>query len=67
MHAWVNLWCGEQLGWIGFDPTNDCLADSSHIFTAMGRDYADVAPIDGIYHGTARQEMDLAVDVIPRG
>ena len=22
-HAWVSVWCGEQLGWIGFDPTND--------------------------------------------
>ena len=66
MHAWVALWCGEQLGWIGFDPTNDCLADASHIFVAMGRDYADVAPLDGVFHGGADQSMDVAVDVIPR-
>ena len=22
-HAWVSVWCGEEIGWIGFDPTND--------------------------------------------
>lgn len=66
MHAWAALWCGEQLGWIGFDPTNDCLADSSHIFVAMGRDYADVTPLDGVFHGGGGQSMDLAVDVLPR-
>ena len=66
MHAWVNLWCGDQLGWVGFDPTNNILADSSHIFTAMGRDYADVAPLDGVFHGGGGQSMDVAVDVMPR-
>ena len=24
-HAWVSVWCGAELGWIGFDPTNDLL------------------------------------------
>ena len=66
MHAWVNLWCGDQLGWVGFDPTNNILADSSHIFTAMGRDYADIAPLDGVFHGGGGQSMDVAVDVMPR-
>jgi transglutaminase-like putative cysteine protease len=64
-HAWVNLWCGEELGWIGFDPTNDTLVRSDHIFTAMGRDYADVAPLDGVFHGGARQTMTVSVDVAP--
>ncbi len=66
MHAWANLWCGDQLGWVGFDPTNNILADSSHIFVGMGRDYADVAPIDGVFHGGGAQTMKLAVDVVPR-
>ena len=30
-HAWVALWCGEELGWIGFDPTNNCLVRTDHI------------------------------------
>jgi transglutaminase-like putative cysteine protease len=64
-HAWANLWCGEELGWVGFDPTNDTLARSDHIFTAMGRDYADVAPLDGVFHGGAGQTMTVSVDVAP--
>jgi transglutaminase-like putative cysteine protease len=64
-HAWANLWCGEELGWIGFDPTNDTLVGSDHIFTAMGRDYADVAPLDGVFHGGAGQAMAVSVDVVP--
>ena len=64
-HAWVNLWCGPQLGWVGFDPTNACLARTDHIFTAMGRDYADVAPIDGVFRGSGGQSMAVAVDVAP--
>lgn len=67
MHAWVNVWCGPDLGWVGFDPTNDCLAREDHIQIAMGRDYADVSPIDGTFIGNAPQEVSSAVDVTPTG
>lgn len=63
MHAWVNVWCGPDLGWVGFDPTNDCLVSTDHIQIAMGRDYADVSPIDGVFSGSAPQSMTSAVDV----
>lgn len=63
MHAWVDVWCGRALGWIGFDPTNACLAGEDHIPIAMGRDYADVSPIDGTFIGSAPQTMTSAVDV----
>jgi transglutaminase-like putative cysteine protease len=65
MHAWAALWCGETLGWVGFDPTNDALAATDHIFVAMGRDYGDVAPLDGVFRGGARQTMFFSVDVAP--
>jgi transglutaminase-like putative cysteine protease len=65
MHAWPSLWCGESLGWIGFDPTNDAFAETDHIFIAMGRDYADVAPLDGVFVGGGEQTMDYSVDVAP--
>ncbi len=65
MHAWVNIWCGEQLGWIGFDPTNDLIVQGDHIFIAMGRDYADVAPVDGVFHGNEGQSLRVSVDVLP--
>lgn len=64
-HAWVNLWCGQELGWVGFDPTNNVVAHHDHIFTAMGRDYADVAPIDGVFHGQSGQQLKVSVDVSP--
>ena len=65
MHAWVALWCGPGLGWVGFDPTNAKLAGSDHIIIGMGRDYSDVAPLDGVFHGGAGQTMTVAVDVVP--
>ena len=64
-HAWVMLWCGPARGWIGFDPTNGCTVGSDHIVTAVGRDYADVAPVDGIFLGRDGQKIDVEVDVEP--
>lgn len=65
MHGWVLLWCGPQRGWIGFDPTNGIFMASDHIVVAIGRDYRDIAPIDGIFTGYGAQDMRVAVDVIP--
>ncbi|WP_294391955.1 transglutaminase family protein [uncultured Sphingomonas sp.] len=64
-HAWVLLWCGPERGWIGFDPTNGVAIGQDHIVTAVGRDYGDVAPIDGIFLGQDGQRIDVAVDVEP--
>jgi transglutaminase-like putative cysteine protease len=63
-HAWVSLWCGEGLGWIGFDPTNDILVENDHIVLAVGRDFSDVSPIDGIIVGSHNQKLAVAVDVL---
>jgi transglutaminase-like putative cysteine protease len=65
MHAWAMLWCGPQRGWVGLDPTNGCIAGSDHIFVALGRDYGDVAPIDGIFIGEGAQHLRTSVDVVP--
>jgi len=63
MHAWVKVWCGEAAGWYDLDPTNAILADTSHIALAVGRDYADIAPIDGVVFASGRQRLDVAVSV----
>lgn len=63
MHAWVAVWCGRELGWIGFDPTNDKLAGEDHIAIGVGRDYADVSPINGTFIGSAPQSLKTGVDV----
>lgn len=65
-HAWVSLWCGEKRGWISFDPTNAMLVENDHIVLAVGRDYSDVAPIDGIILAPGRQTLKVEVDVIPQ-
>ena len=65
MHAWVRAWCGPDLGWIEFDPTNDVLAGEDHVVVARGRDYSDVAPIKGMMRSSGRQKSHQAVDMIP--
>jgi transglutaminase-like putative cysteine protease len=65
-HAWVAVWCGDDRGWVGFDPTNAILALNDHIVLAKGRDYSDVAPIDGILLAPGEQTLKVEVDVIPQ-
>jgi transglutaminase-like putative cysteine protease len=64
-HAWVLLWCGDALGWVGVDPTNGIWMAGDHIVLAIGRDYADIAPIDGVVLGSGAQNMTVSVDVAP--
>ena len=63
-HAWVSLWCGRSLGWIGLDPTNDLLVENDHIILGIGRDFSDVSPIDGVIVGSPKQKLGVAVDVV---
>ncbi|KQV66394.1 transglutaminase [Rhizobium sp. Root1220] len=65
MHAWVRVWCGETIGWVELDPTNNIPAGTDHIVVAYGRDYADVAPVIGVLKSYGSQRSDQAVDVIP--
>jgi transglutaminase-like putative cysteine protease len=64
MHAWVMVWCGAA-GWRGLDPTNALIAGEDHVVLAVGRDYADVAPVDGVVLASGEQYLTTAVDVIP--
>jgi transglutaminase-like putative cysteine protease len=65
MHAWVRVWCGDALGYVELDPTNDIPAGSDHIVVAYGRDYSDIAPVIGVLKGYGNQKAEQAVDVIP--
>jgi len=64
-HAWVLVWAGPQLGWVGVDPTNGIWMASDHIVIAIGRDYSDIAPVDGVVLGSGAQKMEVSVDVAP--
>ena len=63
-HAWIECFLPE-LGWVGFDPTNNLIAGDRHIRTAIGRDYADVPPTHGIFRGRTKSELSVAVRVEP--
>ncbi len=65
MHAWVLVGCGEKVGWRGFDPTNGVFAGDDHVVLAIGRDYADVAPIDGVIFASGGQRLEGSVSVTP--
>jgi transglutaminase-like putative cysteine protease len=64
-HAWVSVWCGPAFGWIGLDPTNCTAVGNDHVVVAIGRDYSDVSPIDGVVHGSGEQDLEVRVAVIP--
>jgi len=52
-HAWIEVAVpdGERARAVAFDPCNGCRAGSRHLPVAAGRDYADVAPTSGRFHG----------------
>lgn len=64
-HAWLSVFCGDQLGWIDFDPTNNVIPSADHITIAFGRDYADVCPIQGVFVGGGDHTLSVSVDVAP--
>ena len=63
-HAWCSAWCGP-LGWLDFDPTNNCLVGDSYVTIAWGRDYGDVCPIQGMFVGGGQHRIAVSVDVAP--
>lgn len=62
-HGWVLVWCGPEKGWLGLDPTNGIAMGGDHILMAVGRDYLDIAPIDGVFNGYGAQDILVEVDV----
>jgi transglutaminase-like putative cysteine protease len=60
-HAWVEVYTPTH-GWRGFDPTNNLLANEHYVKIAIGRDYADVPPTRGTYHGAAAEHLAVAVN-----
>lgn len=59
-HAWVQAWTG---GWWNYDPTNDTAINEQYVSVGVGRDYADVSPLKGIYSGEGSTDLDVVVEI----
>ena len=62
MHAWAEAYI-PKVGWIGFDPTNNLLANTNHIKVAHGKDYTDCSPLKGIVYSTGKNKTRHSVKV----
>lgn len=62
-HAWISLYCGEAIGWVDYDPTNNLIPSLEHITIGWGQDYSDLCPIQGVFVGGGKNTMDVRVDV----
>jgi transglutaminase-like putative cysteine protease len=59
-HAWVEYWAGS---WRPLDPTSGAEVLQRHVVVARGRDYSDVSPLKGIYHGAPASASKVTVEV----
>lgn len=60
-HAWIEAWDGTR--WVPSDPTNGRAVGRDHVLVATGRDYADVAPVKGVYAGGSTSELNATVEI----
>jgi len=61
-HAWAELWI-EGIGWIGFDPSNECCPDDRYVRVGSGHDAEGAAPIRGVAEGTGIEAMEVDVRI----
>ena len=61
-HAWIEAWIPD-FGWASFDPTHDRVADDRYVKVAVGRDYADIRPVNGTYRGAPTRSLKVTVTV----
>jgi transglutaminase-like putative cysteine protease len=61
-HAWVEAYI-PFYGWLGMDPTNNCIVNDLHVRLAIGRSFSDCSPMKGTYKGTAKQTLEVGVSV----
>jgi transglutaminase-like putative cysteine protease len=59
-HAWLEAWVGD---WHPLDPTSGSPVAERHVLVARGRDYDDVAPLKGVYHGGPSHSLDVSVEL----
>jgi len=60
-HAWAEVRLPQ--GWLGFDVSNQCLANGRYVRLAIGADYADACPVRGMRLGGGMEQLHTAVQV----
>src|SRR5476651_1912512 len=61
-HAWAEAYLPDY-GWLGIDPTNNVVANETHVRLAVGRNFSDCSPVKGTYKGHYAHKLDVAVSV----
>jgi transglutaminase-like putative cysteine protease len=61
-HAWVEAYVND-LGWVGFDPTNGISATEAHVRVAAGLDYLGASPVRGTRYGGSGETLKVNVQV----
>lgn len=64
-HAWVEAYI-PFYGWLGLDPTNNCIVSDRHVRLAIGRNFSDCTPVKGTYKGSSEHTLEVSV-VIDNG
>lgn len=61
-HAWVEAYI-PFYGWLGFDPTNNAVANDRHVRLSVGRNYRDCSPVKGVFKGQVEDDLFVRVKV----
>lgn len=59
-HAWAEVYIPDY-GWLGIDPTNNCVANETHVRLAVGRNFSDCSPVKGVYKGAFPHKLEVSV------
>lgn len=59
-HAWVEAYI-PFYGWLGYDPTNNCIVSDRHVRLAIGRSFTDCTPVKGTYKGSSEHKLEVSV------
>lgn len=61
-HAWVEAFI-PNYGWLGLDPTNNCIVNEQHVRLATGRNFSDCTPVKGTYKGSGEHTLEVSVEI----